>query len=219
MRHSSARVPPHQAGNGKVPFHALRAGMVASAVVGLAAGAHVIGGGALPALPILLALGAFVGLASTTATRFKLNAASMLAVLGSGQLVLHEALTALSASPIATQNLFGSHAGHSSGEHAAVLATLATTGQAAQEPGHGLAMFLAHTAATLACAALLSRGEAALWALAAWLRPLVSLPEAVTLDAGPPPAAAGLPPSNPHRPWRNLRQDSRRGPPPAVVYS
>ncbi|MEE2570965.1 hypothetical protein V1638_16435 [Pseudarthrobacter sp. J64] len=213
MQHSSARAP----------FHALRAGMVGSAVVGLAVGAHVLGGGALPALPILLAIVALTGLASTTATRFQLNAPAMLAVLGSGQLVLHEALTVLGPA-VSPPSLQPGHAGHSTQEHTELLASLAAAGQSAAEQGHGtgaagLAMFLAHTAATLACAALMSRGEAALWALAAWLRPLVSLPEAVTFDAGHSPAAAGPPPSTSHRPWRNLRQDSRRGPPSAVAFS
>lgn len=222
MHHNSARVPPHQALNRRVPFHALRAGMVAAAVVGLAAGAHVIGGGALPVLPVLLAIVTLTGLAATTATRFKLNAPAMLAVLSTGQLLLHEALTALSTAPIAGHEHAGSHVGHGSQEHGEMLAALAAAGQTTAEQDHGFAgigMFLAHTAATLACAALLSRGEAALWALAAWLRPLVSLPEAVTFDAGHSPAAAGPPASAPHRPWRNLRQDSRRGPPSAVVSS
>ena len=78
-------------------------------------------------------------------------------------------------------------------------------------------MLLAHLVATAACALLLTKGEDALWALAAWLRPLVRLPEAIAPDAGAAPAVPGQPPVSPFRPWRNLRQDSRRGPPSAVV--
>ena len=36
-------------------------------------------------------------------------------------------------------------------------------------------MLVAHIVATAACALLLTKGEDALWALAAWLRPLVRL--------------------------------------------
>ena len=78
-------------------------------------------------------------------------------------------------------------------------------------------MLATHALATAACALLLAKGEAALWALAAWLRPLVRLPEAVTPDAGTPRAVPRTPAVLPHRPWRNLRPDSRRGPPSAVV--
>jgi hypothetical protein len=77
-------------------------------------------------------------------------------------------------------------------------------------------MFVAHVAATAVCALLLARGEDALWALAAWLRPLVRLPEATAPDAGGP-AVPGPPQVSPCSPWRNLRQDSLRGPPSAVV--
>jgi hypothetical protein len=78
-------------------------------------------------------------------------------------------------------------------------------------------MLAAHVLATLFCALLLAKGEAALWALAAWLRPLTALPRAVAPD-GVAPALAAFPTlAAPLRPWRNLRQDSRRGPPTAVV--
>ena len=62
-----------------------------------------------------------------------------------------------------------------------------------------------------------AKGEAALWALADWLRPFAGLPGPVA----PVPAVRlnGLFRHVPlHRsPWRNVRQDSRRGPPSAVV--
>ena len=76
-----------------------------------------------------------------------------------------------------------------------------------------------HTLATLACALLLAKGEDALWSLAAWLRPLVKLPEAAMPDAVAVPAAAGWPAASAPLPWRNLRPDCRRGPPAAVVLS
>ena len=80
----------------RAPFHALRSAMVALTVLSLAAGAHTLAGGQLPSPGILLALLALTGLASTTATRLKLNFPAMAGLLGAGQLVLHEAFTAFS---------------------------------------------------------------------------------------------------------------------------
>lgn len=214
MRHSRAAAPP-------VPFHALRAGMLAGAAAALAAGAHVIGGDALPVLPVLLALVTLTVMAATAATRLRLNTPAILAALAGAQIFLHEAFTVLGTPrgvPLFVPS--AGHNGHSSQEHAEALNALPAIGEAVA--GHagntaGAGMLLAHAAATVICALLLAHGEAALWALAAWLRPLALLPEAVAPDAGPSPAPVGPPPSFPFRPWRNLRQNSRRGPPPAVA--
>ena len=80
----------------RAPFHALRSAMVALTVLSLAAGAHTLAGGQLPSPGILLALLALTALASTTATRLKLNFPAMAGLLGAGQLVLHKAFTAFS---------------------------------------------------------------------------------------------------------------------------
>jgi len=54
--------------------------------------------------------------------------------------------------------------------------------------------------------------------LAAWLRPLVAVPTLLFRpDAGASPIVVGAPDVFLPRPWRNLRQDSRRGPPAVVV--
>jgi hypothetical protein len=80
-------------------------------------------------------------------------------------------------------------------------------------------MLAGHALATLACALLLSKGEDALWSLAAWLRPLIELPAPFP----PRPAAARVLPTRPlgavPLPRRNLRRDCRRGPPAVVVFS
>lgn len=198
----------------RAPFHFLRAALLSTGILTLAAGAHVLGGGELPAAGILLAVLALTVLAATTATRLKLNFAAMTALLGAGQLALHEVFTVFSTPVIAAGPApTGTH--HLSGtalpalEAAAHLHATGTTG--------GLVMLVTHTVATAACALLLTKGESALWSLAAWLRPLVRLPKAVTPDAGPPPWVPGPPAVLPLRPWRNLRQHSRRGPPSAVV--
>jgi len=198
------------------PFHALRSGALALAVLSLAAGAHVIAGGILPALPILLALLALTGLATTLATRFKLGFPAAAALLGGGQVLLHEAFTALG--PVAA-------AGPSEAQHVHHAMQLPVIGDAAQHvhaADGALAWFMlaGHVLASAASALLFAKGEQALWQLASWLRPLWRvLAPLFTPDAGTRPAAAGAPSAFIPRPWRNLRQDSRRGPPAVVVLS
>ncbi|WP_342451684.1 hypothetical protein [Arthrobacter sp. H16F315] len=79
-------------------------------------------------------------------------------------------------------------------------------------------MLAGHALATLLCAVLLARGEDALWSLAAWLRPLLRLPAPVAPDAVAVPAVTGWPAECAPLPWRNLRRDSGRGPPPPSLY-
>jgi hypothetical protein len=187
---------------------------VSTGVLSLAAGAHVFGGGDLPAAPILLAVLALTGLTATAATRLKLNIPAMAALLGAGQFALHEVFTVFSAPALANgAGAAGTH--HLSGAAAPVLET--ATHLHGRGSTTGVMMLVAHIVATAACALLLAKGEEALWALASWLRPLARLPKAVTPDAGPAPAVPCPPPAFPFRPWRNLRLDSRRGPPSAVV--
>ncbi|MFJ4209026.1 hypothetical protein ACIPY2_11255 [Paenarthrobacter sp. NPDC089675] len=195
------------------PFHALRSVAMAAVIVLLAAGAHVLGGGLLPALPVFAALLALTGLAATLATRFKLNFPAMTVLLGGSQLALHEAFTVLA--PIDAAAPTGPH--HSGSE---MLAPVLDPAAHIHELGTaaGALMFAAHVVATIGSAAALAKGEDALWQLAAWLRPLVALPTLIFKpDAGATPPAAGTPDVFIPRPWRNLRQDSRRGPPAAVV--
>ncbi|WP_426228728.1 hypothetical protein [Pseudarthrobacter sp. DSP2-3-2b1] len=201
--------------HGRAPFHFLRAAAVSTGILTLAGAAHAFGGGDLPAPPILLAVLALTALVATTATRLKLNVPAMAALLGSGQLALHELFTAFSAPALSIGSVGRLAAEPHHGAAAPVLETAAHLH--GQDSHTGTLMLAAHIAATAACALLLAKGEDSLWALAAWLRPLAQLPEAVTPDAGPAPAVSGPPPVFPFRPWRNLRVDSRRGPPSAVV--
>ncbi|WP_255771502.1 hypothetical protein [Pseudarthrobacter sulfonivorans] len=195
------------------PFHLLRAASLSTGILTLAAAAHVLGGGDLPAPEILLAVLALSVLAATTATRLKLNFAAMTAVLGAGQFALHQVFTVFSAPVVASHPAPATH--HLS---AAAFPVLDAAAHVHASPT-SILMLAAHALATAACALLLAKGEAALWALAAWLKPLSRLPEAIAPDAGTPRAAPHTPAVLPHRPWRNLRQDSRRGPPSAVVLS
>lgn len=197
----------------RTPFHSLRAAMIATAMVTLAACAHVLAGGQLPAAGILFAIVALAGLASTAATRLKLGFPAVGAFLGAGQLVLHEAFTAFGGSVPGPAGIAGPH-------HAAPAIPASALGHLqSHAPDSPLAvlMIAGHALATLACALLLARGEDALWALAAWLRPLVQLPTPVRPEAGAVPAATGWPEAGVPLPWRNERPDCRRGPPAAVA--
>lgn len=203
----------------RTPFHLLRASALATGILTLAAGAHVAGGGQLPASGILLAILALTGLASTAATRLKLSFPAMAGLMGGGQLALHE-LFAMFSMPAQPSGPVAAYAGHQHGVPSLPPDLLALAGHVGPaDPSSGSLMLAAHALATLGCALLLAKGEAALWALAGWLRPLTGLPAPLDFNiAGPVPAA--LPPAAaPLRPWRNLRQDSRRGPPSAVVLS
>lgn len=208
----------------RAPFHALRSAMVALTVLSLAAGAHTLAGGRLPSPGILLALLALTALASTTATRLKLNFPAMAGLLGAGQLVLHKAFTAFSVPASGTSS---EPAGHAAPHHLGPVAlSVGGDGQfAASVPDSqfallSLLMLAGHALATLLCAVLLARGEAALWSLAAWLRPLLGLPvPAAPAAVAAPPAVIGWPAGSAPLPWRNLRRDCRRGPPAAVVFS
>lgn len=203
----------------RVPFHALRSAMVALTVLSLAAGAHTLAGGQLPATGILLALLALTGLAATTSTRLKLNLPAMAALLGAGQLALHEALTAFSGSASAPAGgVVPHHLAHipfptAPGSH------LAGSGLPPDASVVPVLMLAGHALATLLCAVLLARGEDALWALAAWLRPLRRLPAVVIHDAVAVPAVTGWTAESAPLPWRNLRRDCRRGPPAALAFS
>ncbi len=198
----------------RAPFHALRSGAISLVIVLLAAGAHVVGGGTLPTAPVLLALVALTALVATLATRFKLNLVAMAGLLGAGQLALHEAFTALT--PITAIGPGANH--HLGGESLSPGVDIATTHTHELGTAFGAMMLVGHVLATVASAVILTKGEDALWQLAAWLRPLFALPTLVFRpDAGASPVAPGTPDVFIPRPWRNLRQDSRRGPPAVVV--
>lgn len=206
-----------QANPPRPPFHFLRALALATVILALGAGAHVAGGGALPAPPIMLAVFALTALGSTTATRLRLGFPALAALLGTAQLALHEVFAAFSApAGAAASGTTTAHDSHLADPGILALASDHLSGAGATSSP---LMVAAHILATLASALLLSKGEAALWALAAWLRPLIRLPQQAKCDDGAPPLVTFPPAAVPCPPWRNLRQDSRRGPPSAVVLS
>jgi hypothetical protein len=187
------------------PFRFPRATALTGAIFALAAGAHVLAGGSLPQPAIVVGLVALVLVPVMILSKFKINAPVMVGLLGVGQLVLHEAFNAFSVSagftPVDGVHLHAAVQAHSSAaavmpEHAAV---------------PGVLMLVLHAAATLATALILARGEAAVWALAAWLRPLVRILTATAIPDWPhlPAPSAIVVPSR----WRTLRLPALRGPP------
>lgn len=201
------------------PFRLLRSGSLAVSIVGLASVAHISGGGALPAPAIMLALVALNVLASTVATRFKLGAGAMLAILGSSQVALHQVFETLSQGSGANvpSSVMAGMSHHMpadfpllpSGASMSSMAGAAMTGHQHMSS----IMMAAHVGATVVTALILFKGEAALWALARWLRPVFTLVKPSTILAVAPVRQSQsliLPRRNA---WDGSRPHSRRGPP------
>ncbi|WP_369055849.1 hypothetical protein [Kineococcus terrestris] len=192
-------------------LRAARAAAVAGTVLALASAAHVAAGGGLPDALTVLALLALTTCAAHLLTRRRLSGPALVGVLGAGQVVLHEVLVATCAVPA------GALAG--AGHHGQLLttdpATTAAATAAASAPGWSAGMLAAHTAATLLAALVLARGEAALWALRTWWRPLLVV---LRLAVAPPPGPRRTPPPAPPAVAAPcllvVRRAPRRGPPP-----
>lgn len=195
------------------PFRLIRTAAVATSVLSLAVGAHVLGGGQLPPGPIMGACMALVVLCTVllTGRGRQLTSPALVAVLSVSQVVLHEAFIVLSASGASaaapTIHVHGTSpgvptlpAGHDLQGHLT--------------PHMDPPMLGLHIAATLVTALLLAKAEAALWALAAWLRPLTGVRPVPILF--PSPVAAMVPRRALGRRWRVLRRQPLRGPPAAV---
>lgn len=128
----------------------------------LATAAHSIGGGRLPSAGVLLVATFLVGLTAITVTARRSSFTVLASVLGLEQLLLHEVLTATAMTPSGCAD--GPTVGH--GAAMGCLVGADPSGQpAVQMAGSHTGMLLAHLAATVATAWLLSRGEAFLWRL------------------------------------------------------
>lgn len=200
----------------RAPFRLLRTAALAGSILSLAAAAHVSGGGHLPPAPVLAACLSLVVLGITAVTRWKLKAPVLGLVLAGGQGLLHSLLSMLSPAaadtPAFRPGLPGIHRHALAGSGA-----LLPVGQDAHpHPAWDLgpAMFTAHLAATVLTALLLAKGEAALWALAAWLRPVFILAPVTFVPVLPPLVTA--PRRAPVLRWIMLGTHPRRGPPGTV---
>ncbi len=167
----------------------LRAGALSVVVVVVSLTAHLAGGGSLPSRGLLSVVCLAVAWVTVLTTTGPLSGRRVLAVLGAGQLALHEVFMASSHAVALTGSTAPMSAGvlrasgsmthpmphHVSGAVAAVTAAApAPPGAAGMTPagtGSPMLMSLCHVAATLVLAAVLLRGERALLALIAlWSR-------------------------------------------------
>lgn len=145
-----------------------------------------------------------------TASR-RLSIGRIAAVLGIGQVLLHQALSLLSVETACGTSLRRSH--HHAVQPAACLTQVP---EPLLHADAGLAMSLAHLLAAAVTAALLSRAQAALWRLVAWFRPLMHALKPVTIFWGGPPRVG--PGSRPIlSPWQNHCANGIRVPPPHSV--
>ncbi|MGY4544025.1 hypothetical protein ACVWY0_003968 [Arthrobacter sp. UYNi723] len=196
----------------RAPFRLLRTAAVAVSVLSMAAAAHVFGGGRLPPVSVLAACAALVVLGVVLLTRWKLRTPVLFGVLAAGQVLLHAAFSFLSeTAPLDAASALHRH--------------FAVTDAAPVHAGGGAhthlpwdlepPMLTAHIIATLVTAAVLAKGEAALWALEAWLRPFPGVTVAPVLPVAVVPAP--LPRRTPVRRRPVLRAHRRRGPPAACT--
>lgn len=189
------------------PLRITRALAITALITSLAAAAHTGAGGNLPSPTVLLALFLLVLLPVTGLTGRRLGLPALAGLMGAGQLFLHEAFTALtpaqSCAP-ARPAAWGHHTTFT-------WAGCTDDAVAGPESWPALLMPVVHLAASAAATLVLAKSEAALWAAAAWLRPLTDVP---VLPVFPvrrtvPIQATGTIPAT-HRPARAHRL---RGPP------
>ncbi|WP_083701883.1 hypothetical protein [Tersicoccus sp. Bi-70] len=187
-----------------------RAAAVITAMMVLAVGAHALGGGVLPPVPILVAVTVVALIPATLLAGRQLTLTVLGSLLVAGQFVLHLVFTRLAVPGAAVPTNFLVGHDHHGGHDAAASVDLAGAGDVVTV-SPSVPMMLLHLAATLATAAILARGEAALIALLGWLRPLLQVPAPARLPVAPPSTA---PPAAPALPRRvALRLPGRRGPP------
>ncbi|MCU1553797.1 MAG: hypothetical protein JWM13_1283 [Arthrobacter sp.] len=193
----------------------VRAALVTGAATSLAAAGHVLAGGALPEPQVLAVVAALLLGPVAWLARRQLSFPALLGVLGTGQLILHEAFLVLSA-PVPCLAPSGSPMGHHGPVQGMECSASIPESMTVHADSYSPAMLAAHLLALVATAWLLRRGEIAVWQLLAWLRPLVHLPRSTWIPpVRPQPVALGL--GGVPVPWRNLPPDNGRGPPAAEI--
>ncbi len=138
----------------------LRAALATMVVVGLASGAHTLGGGSAPAPLALAVLAAALAPALWWVTARELTTSRMTGLLGGTQVLVHAALMAMGPGhgSAAAAHVHGAHGLPPAGEPMAM--TQLTP-----------AMLALHAAATVATAVVLSRAERVLWWVVSLVRP------------------------------------------------
>ncbi|WP_051476890.1 hypothetical protein [Arthrobacter sp. Br18] len=149
--------------------HLFRSTAAASLILSLGIGSHVLAGGSLPALPVLLLMGALLLLPVTALSGRRRPMTSLAALLGGGQLALHEGLSAFSTVAVCSSGPV--HAGHYAAASISCQSSVAVPAHT-YEATAALLMLGAHLLATGVLVLVLTHSEAALELLGAWLRPL-----------------------------------------------
>lgn len=137
---------------------AVRAGVLGGASLLLAGGAHLMGGGALPAPGVLVVVAALIGLTAVTITGRRCRLPLLLGVLGLQQLLLHYLFDLVGASAA-----IGAACSTSGPHHLMAHGCWSASATSSSAGEMGWAMVAAHAAAVLATAALLAHGEAWFW--------------------------------------------------------
>lgn len=145
-----------------------RVALLAGAPLLLAAGAHLVGGGDLPPVGVLIAAVALL-LVSTLASADRCRLAVLVPLLGAEQVLLHLMFSAADAAAMCLPAgaVAAGHAGHLGHGAALTLGAGSSGGLAVCAEAHamsvGWTMLAAHAGATLVVAWVLARGEAWWW--------------------------------------------------------
>jgi hypothetical protein len=147
-----------------------RASVLGGTSLLLATGAHVLGGGSLPGVGVLLVAGMLLGLLAAVLTARRVRLPALLALLGVQQLALHELFGLAAAAPACTPTAsayaaHGGHAAHLAGGADPLVSSCvgAAAGMATMSGAPAWVMTAAHVVAVLVTAWVLARGEAWLW--------------------------------------------------------
>jgi hypothetical protein len=165
------RGPVGQGAEGPVPsagrWRVARAGVLGGLSLLLATGAHVLGGGPLPGVGVLLIAGLLLGLLAAVVTVRRCRFGLLVGLLGAQQLALHALFDAAGAARACTLGAPDmtpmAHAGHLQGLDQVVASCASGGGVPMTTSVPGWVMWAAHLVAVLLTAWLLARGEAWLW--------------------------------------------------------
>ncbi|PYI38224.1 hypothetical protein CVS30_11785 [Arthrobacter psychrolactophilus] len=159
------------------PLRLPRALLVTTAVLGLAIAAHTAADGSLPPPAILALLAALILIPVTLLSRRRITLPAMSLILGAGQGLLHSVFSLFhGVTGHCTASSMATHHGHHSNaipDCSSLGAVAGATHHMGQDLG-GAPMVTAHAIAVCLTALILAHGEAALWQLLAWLRPLTA---------------------------------------------
>jgi hypothetical protein len=142
----------------------VRAAVLAASALALASTAHVAAGGGLPSLPLLALLAVPVVWGAVALTVRPLGPVALTLGLGGAQVLLHEALMALSTGACGAPQAGTAAMAGMAGMHGGVAAPTGCVAHAMPAVGTsaaatGTAMLLAHAVATVLTALVLARGE------------------------------------------------------------